>query len=132
MYIIACDVNTFAKSLWSAVKQWCLMTFVKVFMSFINCRINQDRTANWKKDFLMDCVFLNNILIQIIRFAYFPVTNSKGKNSFHRHFNGSSEGPSSEGNMLESFSLMNRFCSKRSLSISAVHQPFTFRFVFQE
>ena len=35
----------------------------------------------------MDSVFLNNILIQILRFAYFPVTNSKGKNSFHRHFN---------------------------------------------
>ena len=35
----------------------------------------------------MECVFLNNILIQILRFAYFLVTNSKGKNSFHRQFN---------------------------------------------
>ena len=36
----------------------------------------------------MDCVFLNNILKQIrLRFPYFPVSNSKGKNSFHRHFN---------------------------------------------
>ena len=34
----------------------------------------------------MDCVFFNNILIQILRFAYFPITNSKGENSFHRHF----------------------------------------------
>ena len=55
--------------------------------SFINCRINQGRTSNWKKDFLIDCVFFNNNLIQILRFAYFPITNSKGKNSFHRHFN---------------------------------------------
>ena len=51
-------------------------------LSFINCRINQGRTSNWKKDFLMDCVFLNNILIQIPRFVYFPVTNSKGKIRF--------------------------------------------------
>ena len=59
--------------------------------SFINCRINQDRTGNWKKDFLMDCVFLNNILIQILRFAYFPVANSKEKISFHSHFKGESQ-----------------------------------------
>ena len=55
--------------------------------SFINCRINQGRTSNWKNDFLMNCVFFNNILIQILRFAHFPVSNSKGKNSFPRHFN---------------------------------------------
>ena len=30
----------------------------------------------------MDCVFFNNILIQILRFAYFPVTNSKEKIRF--------------------------------------------------
>ena len=30
----------------------------------------------------MDCVFLNNILILILKFAYFPVTNSKGKIRF--------------------------------------------------
>ena len=55
-------------------------------LSFINCCINQGRTGNWKWDFLMDCFCFNNILIQILRFAYFPVTNSKGKISFHRHF----------------------------------------------
>ena len=36
----------------------------------------------------MDCVCLNNILIQILRFPYFLFTNSTGKNSFHRHFKG--------------------------------------------
>ena len=56
-------------------------------LSFINCRINQGRTSNWKRDFLMDCFYFNNILIQILRFAYFPVTNSKKKISFRRHFN---------------------------------------------
>ena len=55
-------------------------------LSFINCRINQGRTGNLKKDFLMDCFYFNNILIQILRFAYFPVTNSKEKIPFHRHF----------------------------------------------
>ena len=55
-------------------------------LSFINCRINQGRIGNWK-DFLMGCFYFNNILIQILRFAYFPVTNSKEKISFHRHFN---------------------------------------------
>ena len=35
----------------------------------------------------MVCFYFNDILIQILRFAYFPVTNSKEKNSFHRHFN---------------------------------------------
>ena len=66
----------------------CIGIYVSTrLLSFINYRINQDRTGNWKKDFLMDCVFLNNILIQFLRFAHFPVTNSKGKNSFHRHFN---------------------------------------------
>ena len=54
--------------------------------TLVICRINQGRTSNWKSDFLMDCVFFNNILIQILRFAYFPVTNSKGKNSFHGRF----------------------------------------------
>ena len=86
MYIIACDVNTFAKSLWSAV---CKGIYVTTrLLSFINCHINQGRTGNWKKDFLMDCFYFNNILIQILRFAYFPVTNSKEKNLFHRHFTG--------------------------------------------
>ena len=92
MYIIACDVNTFAKSLWSAVNNLafddvCKGIYVTTRLrSFINCHINQGRTSNWKRDFLMHCVFFNNILIQILRFAYIPVTNSKGKNSFHRHF----------------------------------------------
>ena len=88
MYIIACDVNTFAKSLWSAVNNsvWWGLYVTTRLRSFINCRVNQDRTSNWKRDFLIDCVFFNNILIQILRFAYFPVTNSKGKNSFHRLF----------------------------------------------
>ena len=55
-------------------------------LSFINCCINHGRTSNWKKEFLMDCFYFNNILIQILRFAYFPVTNSKEKNLFHGHF----------------------------------------------
>ena len=55
--------------------------------SFINCRINQGLTGNWKRDFLMDCFYFSNILMQILRFAYFPVTNNKEKISFHRHFN---------------------------------------------
>ena len=93
MYIIACDVNTFAKSLWSAVNNLAFDDVCKgIYVttrprSFIYCRINQGRTGNWKRDFLTECVFFNNILIQILRFAYFPVTNSKGENSFHRHFN---------------------------------------------
>ena len=55
-------------------------------LSFINFRINQGRTGNWKKDFLMVVFTFNNILIQIFRFAYFPVTNSKENISYHRHF----------------------------------------------
>ena len=52
--------------------------------TFINCRIN-GRTSNWKNDFPMDCFYMNNILIQILRFAYFPVTNNSKE--FYRYFN---------------------------------------------
>ena len=45
-----------------------------LLLSFIK---NQGPTGNWKKNFLTDCVFFNNI------FAYFPVTNSKEKISFN-------------------------------------------------
>ena len=55
-------------------------------LSFLNCRINQGQIRVWKMDFLMDCFYFNNILMQILRFAYFPVTNSKEKISFHRHY----------------------------------------------
>ena len=55
MFIITCDVVQN-----SCCLLWTLMAFV-----------NQGRTSNWKRDFLMDCFYLNNILIQILRFAYF-------------------------------------------------------------
>ena len=84
MYVIACDVSTFAKSLRSAVNNGVCKGIYDTtrLLSFINCRINQGRTGDWKKDYLMDCFYFNNILIQILRFAYFPITNSKGKIRF--------------------------------------------------
>ena len=61
----------------------CKRIYVTIhLLSFRNCCINQGWTGNWKKDFLMDCVFLNNILIQILRFTRFPVTSSKEKIRF--------------------------------------------------
>ena len=80
----------FAKSLWSVVNNGvCLGIYVTTRLRpLINCRINKGRTSNRKRNFLMDCVCLNNILIQILRFPYFLFTNSTGKNSFHRHFKG--------------------------------------------
>ena len=50
MYIIACDVNTFAKFLWSAVNNdVCKGIYVTVHLKpLINCRINLGLTCNWK------------------------------------------------------------------------------------
>ena len=50
MYIIACDVNTFAAFLWSAVNNGvCKGIYVAIRLRpLINCRINQGRTSNWK------------------------------------------------------------------------------------
>ena len=82
MCIIACDVNTFAKFLWWAVNSGAYKGIYVTLRPFINCRTNQGRPRRWKRDFLMDCFYLNNILIQF----YFPFTNRKGKNLFRRHF----------------------------------------------
>ena len=67
-------------------KQWQGFYITILLMVFINYRINQGWPSNWKRHFLMDCFYLNNNLIQILRFAYSPVKNSKGRISFHRHF----------------------------------------------
>ena len=69
MYITACDVTTFAKSLWSAVINGvCKGIYVTTRLRpLINCRINKGRTSNRKRNFLMDSVCLNNILIQILK-----------------------------------------------------------------
>ena len=76
MYIIACDVNTFAKSLWSAVNNSvCKGIYVTTrFRPLINCRINKGRTSIWKE--FSNGLFL---LVQILRFAYFPVKASSHK-----------------------------------------------------
>ena len=62
----------------------------------------------WKRGFLMDCVFINNILKQILRFACFPVTNSKGKNSFHNHLRSSERKISHSILIIDS--AVKRFC----------------------
>ena len=85
MCMIAGDVYDFAKFLWSTVhNDVCKGIYVIIRLkSLINCRINQGRISKWKKDFPMDYFHLNNILIQIFSFAYFPFTKVRQKNYFH-------------------------------------------------
>ena len=57
--MIACDVNTFAKSLWSAVNNgvWKGIYVTTRLGPLINCRINKSRTSYRKRNFLMEFCF---------------------------------------------------------------------------